>query len=158
MRDLKIDGVVIAVDTWLGSSEHWLNSDWHASLRLEKGYPSLFKTFAANIVSEGLQDYVVPLPLDSINAGELLKQKQLSADVIHIDGGHDFDAVTADLKMWWPMLRRGGLLIGDDYHAYGDTWPDVRRGFHEFFNVDYIRNTGGKCIVMKPTVDPALAG
>jgi hypothetical protein len=52
------------------------------------------------------------------------------------------------------MIREGGLLIGDDYHPVGDTWPEVRRGFHTFFGLDYIRNTGGKCVIMKPTLDP----
>lgn len=154
MKELGIDGVVIAIDTWLGASEHWLNSEWQASLRLEGGYPSLYKTFAANIVDQGLEDYVVPLPLDSVNAGGVLLTKGLAADLIHIDGGHDFQSVISDLTIWWPMIRQGGLLIGDDYHAYGDTWPEVRQGFHHFFNVDYIRNTGGKCVIMKPTTDP----
>ena len=154
MRELGIDGAVIAVDTWLGASEHWLNREWHDSLRLHDGYPSLYKTFAANIAHEGLQDYVIPLPLDSVNAAHVLMSKSLEADLIHIDGGHDFDSVTNDLKLWWPMIREGGLLIGDDYHPFGDTWPEVRRGFHTFFNVDYVRNTGGKCVIMKPTIDP----
>jgi hypothetical protein len=157
MKELEVDGVVIAVDTWLGAFEHWLNSEWQASLRLECGYPSLYKTFAANVVDQGLQDYVVPLPLDSVNASTVLRAKGLVADLLHIDGGHDFQAVTSDLTMWWPMLRQGGLLLGDDYHPYGETWPEVRQGFHHFFNVDYIRNTGGKCAIMKPTIDPNAA-
>jgi len=99
MKELNIDGVVIAVDTWLGAWEHWLNKDWKASLRLEDGYPSLYKTFAANIVDQGLQDYAVPLPLDSVNAATFLKVKGLVADLIHIDGGHDFQAVKSDLNM-----------------------------------------------------------
>ncbi|WAC47066.1 CmcI family methyltransferase [Asticcacaulis sp. SL142] len=156
MKELGIDGAVIAIDTWLGASEHWIDEEWHASLRLQGGYPSLYKTFAANIVSQGLQNYVIPLPLDSINAGEVLKRKGLVADIIHIDGGHDLKSVTGDLEMWWPMLRQGGLLIGDDYHPYGETWPEVREGFHKFFEVDYIRNTGGKCVIMKPTIDPSI--
>jgi predicted O-methyltransferase YrrM len=157
MKELGVDGVVIAVDTWLGAFEHWLNSDWQASLRLEGGYPSLYKTFAANIVDQGLQDYVVPLPLDSVNAAAVLRAKGLVVDLLHIDGGHDLLAVTSDLTTWWPMLRQGGLLLGDDYHPYGETWPEVRQGFHQFFNVDYIRSNGGKCVIMKPIIDPNLA-
>ena len=31
------------------------------------------------------------------------------------DALHTYEAVLADLRAWWPRLRRGGLLSGDDY-------------------------------------------
>ena len=64
----KLDAVVIAIDTWLGSSEHYLWEKFIPDLDFEFGYPRLYHKFAANICKEGVQDYVVPLPLDSINA------------------------------------------------------------------------------------------
>ena len=32
LRDAGIDGVVLAVDTWLGSWEHWQQDEWFPSL------------------------------------------------------------------------------------------------------------------------------
>lgn len=44
-----------------------------------------------------------------------------SVDFVYVDGyAHEGPAET--LRMWWPKLRAGGVLAGDDYHA---DWPKV---------------------------------
>ena len=149
IRELGLDAAVIAVDTWLGAWDHWLQSEWFGHLAFDGGYPTLYRTFAANIAAAGLTDIVVPLPLDSVNAAHVIKARGVVADVVHIDGGHDFEAVAGDLAQWWPILRPGGILIGDDYHASGEVWPEVRRAFHAFFDTDHLENAGGKCIIRK---------
>lgn len=157
IQRLKLDAVVIAIDTWLGSSEHYLWEKFIPDLDFEFGYPRLYHKFAANIVNEGLQDFVVPLPLDSINAFQLLKEKGIRPDVLHIDAGHDYHSVMADLKAWWPQLKDGGVLVGDDYFSKPligqGKWPEVRQAFDEFFAANkhtVFENTDGKCYVGKP--------
>lgn len=65
-----------------------------------------------------------------------------SLDCIFIDGDHSYDAVLADLEFWWPKVRKGGQLLGDDY------WMgDVARAVHEFANkqgltVDFLTKEG----------------
>lgn len=39
----------------------------------------------------------------------------LSLDFVFVDAGHDECSVAEDLEVWWPKLRSGGLLAGDDY-------------------------------------------
>ena len=155
IKRLGLDAVVIAIDTWLGSSEHYLWEKFIPDLDFEFGYPRLYRKFAANIVNEGLADVVVPLPLDSINAFQLLKEKSIRPDVLHIDAGHDYHSVMADLKAWWPQLQPGGILVGDDYfkNMFGmGKWPEVRQAFDEFLAT--VPHTGfehsdGKCFVVK---------
>ncbi len=53
----KLDAVVIAIDTWLGSSEHYLWEKFILDLDFEFGYPRLYHKFAANICNEKLQDF-----------------------------------------------------------------------------------------------------
>jgi hypothetical protein len=36
-------------------------------------------------------------------------------DFIYIDSNHLYDNVLDDIKLWWPKLKLGGLLCGDDY-------------------------------------------
>ncbi len=129
MKALDLDAVVIAVDTWLGAWDHWTSDEWFAHLNFSNGYPSIYHTFAANIIGEGLQDYVLPLPLDSVNAANVMRHHEVQVDAVHIDGGHDYHAVTSDLREWWPMIRQGGVLIGDDY----PHWPEVKKAFDDFF-------------------------
>lgn len=38
-----------------------------------------------------------------------------SVDVVWIDGDHSYDAVTADIQAWWPKVKPGGWMGGDDY-------------------------------------------
>ena len=132
LKDHHIDGAVIAVDTWLGSWDHWLDQRLRDELCFEHGYPRLFEKFVANILHHDVQDFVVPLPLDSVNARHVVSTSGIVADMIHIDGGHDYAAVTSDFSQWWQVLRTGGVLIGDDYYENGRHWPEVYRATNDF--------------------------
>jgi len=156
IQRLELDAVVIAIDTWLGSSEHYLWEKFLPDLDFEFGYPRLYHKFANNICKEGLAGQVVPLPLDSINAFQLLKQRGIRPDVLHIDAGHDHQSVMADLKAWWPQLNNGGILVGDDYFKKpivgGGKWPEVRQAFDEFLAAtphSLFECGDGKCYVGK---------
>ena len=37
-------------------------------------------------------------------------------DFAYIDGNHSYEAVKLDIELYYPKLRKGGLLMGDDYH------------------------------------------
>ena len=71
LRALELDAAVVAVDTWLGSCEHWLQDPWFVSLGMEQGRPAMQRTFMANIVAARLEGHVVPLSIDSLNAFQL---------------------------------------------------------------------------------------
>lgn len=126
MRDEGIDGAVLAVDTWLGSWEHYEHETFFADLHMRNGYPTLYRTFLANVLDKEACDFVVPLALDSANAGFVVKRAGIVPDVVHIDAGHDEKAVRNDLDLWWGILRPGGTLICDDYDEGGAIWPSVR--------------------------------
>lgn len=152
LRELGLDAVVIAVDTWLGAWDHWTDETWFRELNFSYGYPQLFYKFATNVIANDLQDYIIPLPLDSVNAREVMSRAGISADVLHIDAGHDYAAVTSDLTQWWPVLRSGGAFIGDDYDASGVGWPDVKRAIDTFLaNHGHanFQHGGNKCAAFK---------
>jgi len=66
----------------------------------------------------------------STSAASHLNDDEL--DFVYIDGDHTYDAVSQDLKAFFPKLKQGGLIIGDDYHLRG-WWKDgVVRAFNEF--------------------------
>ena len=132
LRSNRIDGCVVAVDTWLGSWEHWEQDEHFHSLLFQNGYPSMFYTFLTNVVERNLKEYVVPLPLDSANAAFVLSRRSIVPQVVHIDGGHDYEAVLSDLQRWWALLEPGGTLIADDYDVEGIVWPSVRDAVNDF--------------------------
>lgn len=125
------DCTIICIDTWLGSHVMFRpdpgQEDRRASLRLLHGYPQLYFTFLANVVREGLQDCIVPLPTTSAHGAILLRKVGLQADLVHIDAAHEYEAVMADLRAYWPVLSDRGVLLGDDY-----THPAVGRAAVDF--------------------------
>jgi cephalosporin hydroxylase len=40
-----------------------------------------------------------------------------SADLIFVDGNHNYDYVMMDLRSYYPKLKYGGILCGDDFHT-----------------------------------------
>lgn len=132
MRSARCDGVIVSVDTWLGSWDHYDRPDFFPSLLMQNGYPSLFYTFLTNVIDKNVAEYILPLPLDSANAAIVLEGKAISAEVVHIDAAHDFESTMSDLRRWWKVLSPRGVMIVDDYDLEGVYWPSVRDAVHSF--------------------------
>ena len=127
-RELGLDCQFVCIDTWLGSSEHWLNPKERHHLRLEGGRPELHRQFVFNLIASDATD-VFPLPMTSVAAAEVLHALGIQADLVYIDAGHSEREVAADLECYLPVLRPGGVLFGDDYHP---SWPGLVRSVDAF--------------------------
>lgn len=62
----------------------------------------------------------------------------LPIDALYVDADHTRDGVTADLEGWWPHLRVGGLILGDDYGhpdfpGVADGWDAFERAHRQVF-------------------------
>lgn len=55
--------------------------------------------------------------LDSVRASRLFKPESL--DLVFINANHTYEAVSADIQVWLPTVREGGVLAGHDYHWQG---------------------------------------
>ncbi|MBR0657588.1 class I SAM-dependent methyltransferase [Plastoroseomonas arctica] len=126
LRDGGIDGCVIAVDTFLGSPEHWGGEGLFAT---RHGMPDLYATFLGNVAAAGLQGFVVPMPQTASGAAAILRRLGVTASLVHIDGDHAHASVLQDARDYWPILEAGGHLVGDDYHP---SWPGVMQAAREF--------------------------
>lgn len=126
------DFVLLCVDTWLGSPEHWSirdDADFMPSLKLLNGYPQLYRQFLANVVLSGHSDCIVPFPISSDGAAQFLRTKSVVFDAAYIDAGHEYRSVRNDLEAFWPLVRPGGVMFGDDFVA---GWHGVVRAVSEF--------------------------
>jgi methyltransferase family protein len=56
-----------------------------------------------------------------------------SVDVVWVDGDHEYEAAKADILAWWPKIKPGGFMGGDDFMMYG-----VAKAVCEQFAPDYI--------------------
>lgn len=50
----------------------------------------------------------------SQEANKLFKDEEF--DFVYIDADHHYDSITNDLKLWYPKIKKGGVLAGHDYH------------------------------------------
>ena len=141
------DSCIICIDTWLGSSEHFLNAPERSQLKIANGRATFYDDFMRNIVDHGLQDIVVPFSITSIAAAEVLRECNLEPDLIYLDGDHTVRGFRADLELYWEILRPGGTLIGDDF-----DWHEIHMNVLEFAYLKKIEFTafGNKFVMHKP--------
>lgn len=110
------------VDHWRGSLEPAHEGD--EDLRAGR----LYATFLANVTP--VLEYVAPICGET---AEVAKQfEDDSVDFVYVDAGHRYCDVQADLAAWWPKLRIGGTMAGDDWCDEDDD-HGVRRAVTEFF-------------------------
>ena len=155
----KAGGVVIAIDTFLGSSEHYLQSELLEAVGVgSQGELKLLRIFLGNIVASGVQDWIIPLPLDSQSGFELLSQRGVQIDLIHIDAGHQYFSVYIDLIHGWSLLKDGGYMVCDDYNK---SWPTVMAAVDDFLkkiNFENFTTDGLKCSFRKTESNSTKSG
>lgn len=73
--------------------------------------------------------------MTSIEASRLFTKGYF--DLVFIDADHRYNSVKADIEAWLPLVRKGGLLAGDDY-GIGKHSGDVKRAVDERFGNDIV--------------------
>jgi cephalosporin hydroxylase len=118
------------VDTWQGSKES------ETQRKTAKQHNNnVFPAFWQNIVNCGLQQYIKPIQLCSIQAAKSFEDK--SIDFVFIDASHLYEAVLADIKSWYPKIKHKGIIAG---HDYSTRFNGVVQAVNEMFlnNVEII--------------------
>jgi hypothetical protein len=77
----------------------------------------LFRTVSKDFEAEIRLDRVVIHREFSDTAAEIFPNHSL--DWIYIDGNHLYEFVLRDLESYYPKVKRGGFLSGDDYGVMG---------------------------------------
>jgi len=103
-RTIPEDGVVYAVDHWLGTPSED-NSVFDMA--------NLYRQFLSNVIHENLTHKIVPLRMSSIEAAATL---QIKPDVVYVDATHEYNEVYEDITLWFPFVKGHGVLCGDDYN------------------------------------------
>jgi predicted O-methyltransferase YrrM len=132
-RECNVNVQIICIDTWLGAPEFWTwglhDHSRGVSLKRKNGYPQVYFTFLKNVVDNGHTGTIVPFPISSNEAAEVLKYHGIKADIIYVDGSHEYEAVKNDMGRFWELLNDGGVMFGDDYM---NNWPGVVQAVNEF--------------------------
>ena len=129
-KRLGLDIQIICIDTWLGSDEHWRDDKcgmMHFFDHFKNGISSMYDQFVKNVLFNGVDDIIVPIPNTSTTGYNILKWKNVTADLIYVDGSHDKDDVKKDIRMFWELLNSKGMMFGDDYNS----WQSVKEAANE---------------------------
>ena len=97
-----------------------------ASSTLENQYQHVVRRFADEIASGRIE---VHRTLSHL-AAPLFPDEHF--DWIYVDASHFYDDVKVDLEAFWPKLKRGGYIAGDDYDRRGIWEHGVTRAVDEF--------------------------
>ncbi len=74
---------------------------------------------------------------DSLTLANEMRQLGLSFDFVFIDGDHSAPMVSRDVQALWPVLKRGGIMAGHDFHM-----PSVQQGVLSVLQVTPMRPAG----------------
>lgn len=140
MKENGTEGVIVCIDTWMGGLEGWASAIRDTpdnKIKRVNGYPTFYYNFLANMCYAGVQDTVVPFAYPSTIAlnviGDVFPNNNVVVDMIYLDGSHLAQDVYHDCLNCWPILKKGGILLGDDWQAAG-----VKYGVEEFCKTEQI--------------------
>lgn len=124
---------IYCVDTWLGGIDHVLSELPVDDLQRDAcGSPRLYHLFLRNFAD--VPDFakrVFPIQNTSLNGARLLANAGISAELIYIDGSHEYQDVFADLCAYSQLLTEGGIIFGDDFRGFPGVFAAVLRFAHE---------------------------
>ena len=108
-------GTLICIDTWVGGEDH-------AGI----DFAAVEDRFGSNIKNAKIGDQrIYKIKGKSVDGLATCLTGKYQFDFIYIDGSHVARDVLTDACMAWPMLRRGGIMVFDDY-----MWGDARDILH----------------------------
>mgnify|MGYP000912505082 CR=1 FL=1 len=117
--------MLYSVDPWM----HQANVDLDASnvdqLTHEENY---------NVTKERLRPYKRRSTILRKTSVDASKMVGAGVDFVYLDARHDYRSVMEDLRAWWPLVKRGGILSGHDYKNsfVRDNLVEVKRAVDNF--------------------------
>ena len=113
-------GTLYMVDVWRGLGDEYIDSSNHHNFN-----GGVYSEAMKNI--EGFEDRAVMIRASSEIGSQLFQDESL--DFVYIDANHAYDWVVRDIELWYPKVKKGGVLWGHDY--LGMDWsnpPSLENG------------------------------
>ena len=118
MENMMSDGEhLVCIDTWEGGEEHGEENMSEVEERFRHNM-QIAKDKSPMRNFQTIKDF-------SYSALASLVGSPFDFDFIYIDGSHKAPDVLTDACMAWPLLKKGGLMVFDDY-----MWGNPRDALH----------------------------
>ena len=130
---LGLDAPIHCIDTWLGSPEHFGDKPRDFLFPQDShGHPYLYWQFLLNVKRHGHHERIRPCLNTSDNMAIQFSNRGLLADLVYVDGAHDYEGCYKDLVNYHMLLRtKKSIIFGDDVHLQ-PIQAAVIRFAHEF--------------------------
>lgn len=99
---------------------------------------SFIHNVATTLFRNGASDRCNFVQADSLKASRMFDDE--SVDFVFIDADHSYEAVKADIAVWFPKVKKGGFIGGHDYN-HNEVWKAVNEFFAEKFAIDQSKNS-----------------
>jgi predicted O-methyltransferase YrrM len=136
LKDLGPHGRVIAIDPHTGDRQQLEG--------LAAEHLATFDLFRQHCRAAGVDALVEAHVAGSL---EVAAGWSEPVDLLYVDGWHAYDAVVADGEAWLPHLSPRGVVIFDDYVAYGEVRDAVddlaARGLYHRWGAIFGQAVGG---------------
>jgi hypothetical protein len=83
----------------------------------------------------------------SVEAAKLIDDNSL--DWVFLDANYGEKYVTEDIYAWYEKVRKGGIIIGQNWNSNKDGKDCVKAGVLSFFNIERVKIKGGRWYVIK---------
>ena len=114
--------VAIGIDAWLNDGVISRNDSGCSQERLDEIYNNVMALVADKPFVKIYREY-------TFDAASRFPDEYF--DLIYIDADHTYEGCKKDIEAWYPKIRKGGFIIGDDYTHYRAKYIGVRFGVIE---------------------------
>lgn len=99
------EGILYMVDPWRELTKGYIDISNHIN------HPTSYLETINNL--KGFEDRGFMLRGKSSQIVDLFEDESL--DFVYIDGNHEYSYVKEDIDLWYPKIKKGGLISGHDY-------------------------------------------
>lgn len=150
------DTPLLCIDPWTGDLGMVLfRDDWEKKLtpgEIQDGRSTSYFQFMLNVKQQIEQKavgpkHIVPLAVTSVVGARFLMAVGLTPDTIYLDSAHEIDETYTELTLFFSVLAKGGVIMGDDF-----TWESVSHDVKRFCRKHNLKliNEGVTWMIKKP--------
>lgn len=120
--------IAVAVDPWIDDGVMARNDGGFSQKELDRQYKDFIKSVNDKPFVKVYREY-------SFDAVKDFDDNYF--DLVYIDGDHSYEGCLRDIENWYPKVKTGGFLVGDDFREW-------KRGKIEFGVIDAVSEFAGK--------------
>ena len=113
------------IEKWYGCDPYHVYSDPAFKKVSQPEWDILHAMVKRRLAAYGRRSHLIRKP----SASAVEEFQDATFCIVYIDGLHTYEAVKQDLTFWYPKVRGGGFIVGDDYSK---EFPGLKKAVNEF--------------------------